>query len=371
MEQEIDMLLNELPAPTWNRLKMNYAKLEGVGLPQDIVEPKIALQGNVCLNKSTVKIAGCCSCRQTASCPVHGTAFAQIPTGMGTDMGKLGQGQTLRLVADAGRSTAAVTISYQDGQRCYNRLEIDARANSELTVYMTYISTAAAAGLAAVQTKIAAADHAKVKLVQVQLLGNGFTQLNDVGSELGAGADFEVLQLQLGAAQIYNGVRTELRGEGSSFEAAIGYYGRHGQHLDMNFIANHYGQKTTSDMVADGVLQSGAFKLYRGTIDFKLGCSGAVGAENETVLMLTDDVVNQSVPLILCSEEDVQGNHGASIGKLDENLLFYLCSRGFSEQEAVDMMAKAKIDSLCRKIGDEATVQLVQRYLEGVMADAE
>ena len=89
------------------------------------------------------------------------------------------------------------------------------------------------------------------------------------------------------------------------------------------------------------------------------------------MLLLSDDVVNQSIPLILCSEEDVQGNHGASIGKLDEDLLFYLCSRGFSEQDAIDMMAKAKIEALCRKIGDEDTVQLVERYLEGVIADGQ
>ena len=120
-------------------------------------------------------------------------------------------------------------------------------------------------------------------------------------------------------------------------------------------------------MTADGVLQGGAKKIYRGTIDFKNGSAGAIGDEKETVLLLSDDVVNQTIPLILCSEEDGAGNHGASIGKLDDELLFYLCSRGFSEQEAVDMMAKAKIDALCRKIDDEDTVQLVQRYLEGVM----
>ena len=205
----------------------------------------------------------------------------------------------------------------------------------------------------------------------MQLLGQEFVQLNDVGCELGVNASFELLQLQLGAKRIYNGVRTELLGEAADFKAAIGYYGRHGQAIDMNFIANHYGKKTTCEMTADGVLQSGAKKLYRGTIDFKNGCGGAVGDEKETVLLLSDDVVNQTIPLILCSEEDVQGNHGASIGKLDENLLFYLCSRGFSEQEAVDMMAKAKIDALCRRIDDEETVQLVQRYLEGVMHDGE
>ena len=89
------------------------------------------------------------------------------------------------------------------------------------------------------------------------------------------------------------------------------------------------------------------------------------------MLLVSDDVVNQSIPLILCSEEDVQGNHGASIGKLDEDLLFYMMSRGFSESDAIDMMAKAKIEGICRRIEDEETVQLVERYLEGVIADGE
>lgn len=91
--------------------------------------------------------------------------------------------------------------------------------------------------------------------MQVQLLGKDFLHINDVGSELGDNAAFELLQIQLGADKIYNGVRTELLGDGSNFNAAIGYYGRHGQTVDMNFIANHYGKKTTCEMTADGVLQ--------------------------------------------------------------------------------------------------------------------
>ena len=369
MKIDEEMIINQLPAPTWNRLRMNDTKLADMELPQDICEPRVSLQGSVCLNKN--KNTACCGCSEHALCSVHGSDFAKIPTGVGEDMAKLGAGQVLRLVADAGKSVASLTLSYADAVSCYNRLEIEAKAGSELTVFMTYISTAQAKGHSSVQTKIAASDGAKVKLVQVQLLGQDFMQLNDVGCELGANAAFELLQLQLGAKRIYNGVRTELLGEAADFKAAIGYYGRRGQTLDMNFIANHYGKKTTCEMTADGVLQGGAKKLYRGTIDFKNGCGGAVGDEKETVLLLSDDVVNQTIPLILCSEEDVQGNHGASIGKLDENLLFYLCSRGFSEQEAVDMMAKAKIDALCRRIDDEETVQLVQRYLEGVMHDGE
>ena len=362
-----DLKLNQLPVPTWNRLKMNDCILQGLSVPQDVCEARVSLEGSVCLNKNNSTACGCGS----TPCAVHGMAFAAVPTGVGTDMAKLGEGQSLRLVADAGKSVAAVTLRYNDNDKCYNRLEIDAHAGSDLTVVMTYISTAAAAGEASVQTKLLLGAGARVKLVQVQLLGRGFVHINDVGADLADGTSLEVLQLALGADKIYDGVRAELTGEGSSLNAAVGYYGRRGQQLDMNFIANHYGKKTTCTMSADGVLQQGARKLYRGTIDFKNGCAGATGDEKETVLLLSDDVVNQTIPLILCSEEDVQGNHGASIGKLDEELLFYLMSRGFSEQEAVNMMAKAKIDALCRQIDDEETVALVQRYLEGVMADGQ
>lgn len=114
-------------------------------------------------------------------------------------MSSLGEGQKLRLVADAGKSVAAVTLRYADNTSCYNQIEIEAKPGSDVTVLMTYISTAQAKGQASVQTKIDVAAGAKVKLVQVQLLGRDFLHINDVGSELGDNAAFELLQIQLGA----------------------------------------------------------------------------------------------------------------------------------------------------------------------------
>ena len=77
-----------------------------------------------------------------------------------------------------------------------------------------------------------------------------------------------------------------------------------------------------------------------------------------------DYVVNQTIPLILCAEEDVEGNHGASIGQLDEEMLFYLSSRGMSAESASNMIARARMDAVCQKIGDEQLEKLVQDYLE-------
>ena len=79
----------------------------------------------------------------------------------------------------------------------------------------------------------------------------------------------------------------------------------------MNYVAEHIGKKTVSSMNAGGVLKDKAHKLFRGTIDFPLGSSGAKGDENEDVLILGEEC-NQSdrTAHSLCGR-DVEGNHGA------------------------------------------------------------
>ena len=82
----INLIVNQLPAPTWNRLRMNESRV-AVAVPTDECEPKVALQGSVCLNKQQIpRIPGknCCGCAQMATCPVNGIDFASMPTGMGT-----------------------------------------------------------------------------------------------------------------------------------------------------------------------------------------------------------------------------------------------------------------------------------------------
>lgn len=244
-------------------------------------------------------------------------------------------------------------------------MEILAKEGEEVNVLMDYTSPEkTSSGLAAIQTKLHIEKGAKVRLVQVQLLGNEYTLLNDIGAQCEDGAQFEVLQLFLGSSKTYSGCQADLLGKESHFKADIGYQGKGSQRYDMNYVAVHKGKKTVSEMNADGILDDQAFKLFRGTIDFKNGSSGSKGDEKEDVLLMGDNVVNQTIPLILCAEEDVEGNHGASIGQLDEEMLFYLSSRGMSAESASKMIARARMDAVCQKIGDEQLEKLVQDYLE-------
>lgn len=251
-----------------------------------------------------------------------------------------------------------------DGEAKIQDIELTAEKESSLTVWMEITSEKEAEGLFSLNTAITARENARIRLVQVQLLGENYRFINDIKIECEKDADVEILQLFLGGAKIWSSLEGNLNGADSSLSADIGYWGRRSQRLDMNYVAIHKAKTTRSQIQVKGVLEEEAFKLFRGTIDFKKGASGSEGDENEDVLMLGEDVVNQTIPLILCGEEDVQGNHGATIGKPDEEVLFYLASRGIGEEDAITLLARTKIDALSARIGNAEIEEHIQKYMD-------
>ena len=149
------------------------------------------------------------------------------------------------------------------------------------------------------------------------------------------------------------------------------YLGKNSQTIDYNIAVNHWGKDTHSGINAAGALMDSAKKVFRGTIDFKTGSSDSKGSENETVIMLGDDVVNKTVPLILCSEENVEGSHGATIGELDDDTLFYFESRGIGREEAERIMAYAALKRLIRLSDDKGFAEQAQNALGIIDTDEE
>ena len=68
------------------------------------------------------------------------------------------------------------------------------------------------------------------------------------------------------------------------------------------------------------------------------------------MLLLDKGVKSDAVPLLLCREDDVQGNHAASAGQVDETQLFYLMSRGFSYSEALKLLVEASFRPVLERI---------------------
>ncbi len=359
------MQVNKLKSPTWNFLKLNDAE----------IGEEIALNGS---GKSIVEkipsgmIIGNESCQDCVGCDLQTSVdIKSIQCGMGAEADSFFAGASkdvLMVHAKAGRKIEEpVSIRYlmENGDSNADRVEILAEQGSTLTVIMDYSSSKKdAKGFFGVQTKIYVGEGASLHLVKVNLLGSGYLCLDDIGVVVEDSGYFDITQMCLGGGRNFIGLSADLKGYKASFNGDAGYLCLDSQSLDMNYYIAHHGRKSTSELQVKGALRDGASKNFRGTIDLVKGAKGASGNELEDVLLLSDGVINKTLPIILCDEEDVEGTHGASIGRLSSDILFYMQTRGFSQHEAELLMTKAKLNSVRNLIKDEHTHGRIQYFME-------
>ena len=200
-------------------------------------------------------------------------------------------------------------------------------------------------------TKVTAGSGAELKLIQV--FDRGAQTVARLETQLADGAELELVQLYIGGSDTVSEIVTSLDGRKSRFDAKIGYALSGSEQLDLNLISSQSGRKTESSITVNGVLRDSSKKVFKGTIDFKNGSSGSKGAEQENVLMLSEDADNRTVPVILCAEEDVEGSHGATIGRIDDAQIFYMQSRGIPEERIYELTARARLAQVIGQIDDE------------------
>ena len=253
------------------------------------------------------------------------------------------------------KASDALRLDFSCGNDTAGLFDLHLEAESELTAVMDF--AAEQDKQSAVRTGIHLAKGALLRLVQISRGESRLTLFNELLITAEEGARCELIRLVLGGGKTYDRVLVSLNGEKSRFECETAYRLANAQELDMNYEILHFGRHTESDIRAAGVLADKAYKIFRGAIDLKKGCSGSAGSETEDVLMLDDTVRNKTLPVILCGEEDVTGNHGATIGRLDEALVYYMESRGMDREAIYEAVASARIEHAIRRIPDEKTVR--------------
>ena len=209
---------------------------------------------------------------------------------------------------------------------------------------------------------------ASLTLVQVQQLDKHTLYIDDLRAKLEEDAQLKVTRLDLGSAVSYQSSKVLLEGKNANYVGHGNFLLNGNQRLDINMIAEHIAPNTVSDMRSDGVLLDRASKIFRGTLDFKSGCKGAKGSENEDVMLLSDGTDNQSMPIILCSEEDVEGNHGATVGRISDDALNYLASRGFDEEKAYKMIVRSRMNATIACVPDAGLRDELEKTVDEVLA---
>lgn len=335
------MKINHLSVPTWNKSNVNDA---------EVLFDKISPFEPIIDSPSGVSIEAL-----KESC--------EIQTGCGEELSQALEKVLPKLVFTVYKKcTSALRLDYNfKNSTSGSRIKIHALPNSELEVVMNFSSSESGTGI--VQLEIVADENSKINLVQIVDAGAKFLLVSDVGARISSHANVKLTQVYLNGAKMYGGAFAELVGESAKFDCNAGYNLKKSELLDLNLVAIHRGKKSVSDIRVRGTLSNKSEKIYRGTIDFKTGASGSKGAESEEALLLDDTVINKAVPLILCTEDDVEGAHGASIGRLDEKIEYYLRSRGLSDKQIRKLMTKAKIFETVKNVRDKIALDKIRELI--------
>lgn len=256
------------------------------------------------------------------------------------------------------KATEPVIIEYDfsKGQNVVNDNNvIIAEEASESTLIFRYDSKDDSESFHNGLIRIYGKKDATINVVKVQSLSDKSTHLHGCVCKLEENARVNFVLVELGSKNSVTNVCTDLEGDKSSVNIHTVYLGDKERVIDINYLVNHYGKETSSNIEAKGALFHKSSKTFRGTIDFKRGTRKAAGKEEEYAVLLSKDVKNRSVPVLLCTEDDVSGEHAASAGKIDENKLFYLMTRGLREEEAKKLIVEANIRPIIDLIPDDDT----------------
>lgn len=188
--------------------------------------------------------------------------------------------------------------------------------------------------------------------------------LTDITADVEEDAEVNIIQIEAGAKRTVTNYVANLKGNRASTNVEAVYFANEDNDLDLFYNINQIGEETKSNILVNGALKDRAKKTFKGTIDFKRGSKRSTGSEEEFATLLDDDVRAIAVPVLLCQEDDVEGVHAASAGKIDQDKLFYIMSRGLNLEQAKKMIVETKLAPTIHKLPDAKLSEEVWNQIE-------
>ena len=231
--------------------------------------------------------------------------------------------------------------------------QIEIIANGDTNVIIEYKSQTSQKCLHNGIIRTIVNENAKLNVTIVNLLNENSDNFEAIENRLEKNSKVNYTIIDIGGKTSISNYYSNIIGENADNDLKSIYLGIGEQRKDINYIAELRGTKTNIDIDVQGALKDKAKKNFKGTIDFKKGSKKAKGNENEYCMLLSDKAKSIALPMLLCTEEDVEGNHSTASGKVDEKQLFYIMTRGISYKEAVKLIVKSKFNKIIERITDE------------------
>jgi len=226
------------------------------------------------------------------------------------------------------------------GQAVHPRSWIELGEGARATVLEIHVGTPEP-GLTNALTEIRVGPGARLEHVKLQLEGDATYHLARVAVHQERDSHFAQHSIALGAGLSRVELRSELAGEEALATLRGLYLASGSQHVDHHTTIDHATPHTTSDELYKGVLGGRARGVFHGRIHVRPHAQKIQALQTNRNLLLSDNAVIHTKPQLEIYADDVRCSHGASIGRLDPDALFFLRARGIGEREARALLTLA------------------------------
>ncbi len=212
-------------------------------------------------------------------------------------------------------------------------------------------------------------DAARLRLADVQNYATDAVNYTSRRGVLGRDSSLEWVLGDMGSRVVRANTESVLTGTGAESRSLLVFFGSGRQHLDLALTMSHTGARTDANMLTKGVLKDHARSVYRGTSDIEAGSKNCNSQQSAKTLHLGGEVRSDSIPALFIDEYELSAGHAATVGKVDDEQLFYMKSRGLPEVEALRLIVEGFLNPLIERIPIEAVRQdlaaLIDKKLAG------
>jgi Fe-S cluster assembly protein SufD len=193
-------------------------------------------------------------------------------------------------------------------------------------------------------------DGASLRFVELQSWGRHVWNFSHERVNVGRDGTLDWIFGAIGSHLTKNFSELDLSGEGATGRMSGFYFTDGDQHLDHDTQQNHLAPHTTSDLLFKGALKGHSRSVWQGMIYVAQGAVKSDGYQANRNLVLSPNARADSIPGLEILADDVRCTHGATVGKLEQEPLFYLKSRGIPDKEAERLLVEGFFDPIMQRI---------------------
>jgi len=206
-------------------------------------------------------------------------------------------------------------------------------------------------------------QRANLKFVELQSWGRGVWNFSHERARVERDGNLDWIFGAVGSRLTKNFSDLDLIGEGAQGRMSGFYFTDGHQHLDHDTQQNHFAPHTTSDLLFKGALKGKSRSVWQGMIYVAPGAQKTDGYQANRNLVLSEEARADSIPGLEILADDVRCTHGATVGKLEQEPLFYLKSRGIPQPDAERLVVEGFFDPIMQRIPFEGVRERFQQAI--------